>query len=225
MARYFAWDWAVAEAEYLKAIALNPNDATTHHWYSVLLQNLGRPKEALVENEKALALDPASPQINANHAGVLTDLRRYDEAMAELNRLTASNPDFPPYYGYRSSVYWHLGNQEAYVADAVMGMKKSGRLEEAEAFAAGYRKAKLKGACTALIEVLKNKSQREYVSPYEIAVDYALMGDGDHTFEWLEKAYAERSGRMEYTKVEYAFLPFHSDPRFRDLLKRMGLPQ
>jgi tetratricopeptide (TPR) repeat protein len=186
---------------------------------------LGRLEEALAQNEKALALDPASPQINANHASILSDMHRYDDALAELNRLIAANPEFPPYYGVRGLVYWHLGNQDAYVTNAVMGMKKSGRPERAEAFAAGYQKAKLKGACTALIEVLKNRSQREYVSPYEIAVYYALMGDRDHTFEWLEKAYAERSGRMEDVKVEEFFEPFHSDPRYIDLLKRVGLPQ
>jgi TolB-like protein/Tfp pilus assembly protein PilF len=219
------WDWAGAEAEYRKAIGLNPNDATSHHWYADLLSNLGRPKEALAENEKALALDPASPQINANHADFLTQMHRYDDAMAELNRLIAANPEFPPYYGIRSSVYWHLGNQDAYVTDRVMAMKESGRPEWAEAFAVGYRKAKLKGACAALIEVLKNESQREYVSPYQIARYYALMGDRDHTFEWLEKAYAERSGLMESIKTEDVFEPFHSDPRYIDLLKGMGLPQ
>ena len=86
-----------------------------------------------------------------------------------------------------------LANEDAFVADLVMAMKKHGRPERAEAFAAGYRKAKLKGACTALIEVLKNESQREYVSPYDIARSNALMGDRDHTFEWLEKP--TRSGR------------------------------
>jgi TolB-like protein/Tfp pilus assembly protein PilF len=219
------WDWAGAEAEYRKAIGLNPNDATSHHWYGVLLENLGRFKEALAEIEKALALDPASPQINGNHAGILSDMRRYDDALAELNRLIAANPEFPVYYGIRSSVYWRLGNQDAYAADRVIAMEKNGRPERAEAFAAGYRKAKLKGACTALIELLKNESQKEYVSPYEIAVDYAAMGDRDHTFEWLEKAYGERSGRMEYIKNEDFFEPFHSDPRYIDLLKRMGLPK
>jgi serine/threonine protein kinase/tetratricopeptide (TPR) repeat protein len=219
------WDWAGAEAEYRKAIGLNPNDATSHHWYEILLENLGRIKEALTENEKALTLDPASPQINANHTDILSELHRYDDALAELNKLIAANPEFPPYYGYRSLVYWHLGNQDAYVTDSVMAMKKNGRPERAEAFAAGYRKAKLNGACTALIEVLKNESQKQYVSPNEIALHYALMGDRDHTFEWLEKGYAERSGRMEYIKREDFLEPFHSDPRYVDLLKRMGLPQ
>ena len=145
--------------------------------------------------------------------------------MAELTKLIAANPDFPPNYGYRASAYWRLGNQDAYVADVVMNMKKNGRAEWAEAFAAGYQKAKLKGACTALIEVLKNESQREYVAPNEIATYYALMGDRDHTFEWLEKGYAERSGRMEYIKAEDALDPFRSDPRYVDLLRRLGLPQ
>ena len=111
------------------------------------------------------------------------EMHRYDDAMAELNRLLAANPEFPVYCGTRASVYWHLGNQDAYVADEVMAMKKSGRPERAEAFAAGYRKAKLKGAGTALIEVLKNDSRREYVSPNEMVRPYALMGDRDHTFE------------------------------------------
>jgi TolB-like protein len=219
------WDWAGAEAEFRKAIGLNPNDVLSHHWYANLLAILVRFNEALAENEKALALDPASPQINNNHVSILTDMRRYDEAMAEFNKLIAANPEFPPYYAFRGEVYWRLGNHDAFVADWVMGMKKTGRPEQAEAFASGYRKAKLKGACIALIEVLKNRSQREYVSPYEIAVYYALMGDRDHTFEWLEKAYAERSGRMEYVKTEEFFEPFHSDPRYIDLLRRMGFPQ
>src|SRR5258708_1923524 len=114
------WDWAGAEAEYRKAIGLNPNDATSHHWYSALLANLGRSKEALAEIEKALALDPSAPQINANHAGILTDMHRYDDALAEMNRLIAANPEFPVYYGTRGSVYWHLGNQDAAAADSSM---------------------------------------------------------------------------------------------------------
>jgi TolB-like protein len=219
------WDWAGAEAEYRKAIGLNANDAISHHWYALLLQNLGRIKEALAEIERALALDPASPQINANHAGILSDMHRYDDAVAELNGLIAANPEFPPYYGYRRNAYWHMGNQDAAAADEAIEIKKNGRPERAEAFAAGYRKGKVKGACTALIEVLKNESQREYVSPSDMARYYGLMGDRDHTFEWLEKGYAERSSRMEYLKTEDYLEPFHSDPRYIDLLKRMGLPQ
>jgi serine/threonine protein kinase/TolB-like protein len=218
------WDWPGAEGEYRKAIGLNPNDSTSHHWYALLLENLGRLNEALAEIEKALALDPASPQINANHAGILTEMHRYDDALAELNRLIAANPEFPVNYGMRGNLYWRLKNQEAAVADEANAMKKNGRPEWAEAFAAGYRNAKLKGACTALIEVLKKESQREYVSPNEMARYYGLMGDSDHAFEWLEKGYAERSSQMEYLKIEEYLEPFHSDPRYIDLLKRMGLP-
>ena len=152
-------------------------------------------------------------------------MRRVDEGLAELNKLIAANPEFPPFYIFRSRVYWRQGNLDAFVADQIMVLKTSGRLDEAEAFDAGYRKGKLKGACTALIELLKNKSQREYVSPYLIAVNYARMGDRDDAFEWLEKAYAERSGLLEYIKIDEFFVPFHSDPRYIDLLKRMGFPQ
>ena len=219
------WDWAGAEAEYRRAIELNPNDALTHHFYSVLLENLLRLSESMAENEKALALDPSSPQANANEAGLLTDMRRYDEALKKLNILIASDPDFQPYYFVRSVVEWHQGKQDAFAADWATATKMGGRADKAEVFESGYRKAKLKGACTGLIEFLKNKSGTEYVSPYEIAVFYAILDDRDHTFEWLEKAYVEHSGRMEYIKIEDFFEPFHSDPRYLDLLRRMGLPQ
>ena len=219
------WDWPGAEDEYRKAIRLNPNDFTSHHWYALLLENQGRFDEALSEVEKSMALDPASPQANANHAGILTDMHRYGDALAELNRLIAANPEFPVNYGERGDVYWRLGNQDAAVADYATSMKKNGRAEWAEKFTAGYRKAKLNGACTAMIEILKNESQKEYVSPNAIASYYGMMGDRDHTFEWLEKGYAERASRMEYLKVEVYLAPFHSDPRYINLLKRMGLPQ
>ena len=219
------WDWSGAEAEYRKAIELNPNDALSHHFYSLMLENLIRLPESWAENQKALALDPASPQANANQAGLLVDMHRYDEAMRKLADLIAANPDFPAYYGTRAAAYWHLGNEEKFVADMVMAMTKSGRTDKAEALGGGYRKAKLKGACTAMIELLKRKSQTEYVSPFEIATFYAAMEDRDHTFEWLEKAYQERSGRMEYLKADDMLQPLHSDPRFQDLVRRMGLPQ
>ena len=76
-----------------------------------------------------------------------------------------------------------------------------------------------------MIEVLKDESQNEYVSPNDVARYYGLMGDRDQMFEWLEKGYTQRSSRMEYLKVEEYLEPFHSDPHYIDLLKRMGLPQ
>ena len=219
------WDWAGAEAEYRKAAELNPNDATAHHWHSVMLRNLGRIQEALDENQRALALDPASPQLNSNHAGTIRDLGHPEESLAELNKLIAANPDFPPFYVERSLTHWVMGNQDAFVSDEAMAITKDGRPDEAEAFEAGYRKGKLKGAFTAQIELLKKQSLKGYVSPSDFALDYAMMGDRDHTFEWLEKGFAEHSGRMEYIKTEEAFKPFHSDPRYISLLKRMGLPE
>jgi serine/threonine protein kinase len=219
------WDWTGAESEYRKAIALNANDATTHLWHAILLENLGRLSEALAEDEKALALDPGGAQIHAVHASILIHMHRDDEVLTELNGLIAANPEFPPYYLYRAAANWHLGNQDAFVADRVTGLKKNGHSKEAEAFAAGYRQAGLKGACTSAIEVMKDSSQVEHISSYYIAYNYALMGDRDHAFEWLEKAYAERSGQLENMKGEVAFEPLHSDPRYISLLHRMGLPE
>jgi eukaryotic-like serine/threonine-protein kinase len=219
------WDFAGAESEYSRAIALNPNDATAHSWHSVFLENMARFPEAFVEIDKALALDPASPQITANHARVLAHLRRYDDSLSELNRLIAANPDFPVSYGVRAFVYWRLGNQDAFVRDRIAFFRKAGLPERARAFADGYGKGQLRGACTTLIDELKNESQREYVSPLEIASAYGLMGDRNHSFEWLEKGYAERSGRMEYIKTDYFFDGIRSDPRYASLLRRMRFPE
>ena len=80
----------------------------------------------MAENEKALALDPSSPQINGNHAAILIDLHHYDDALAELNKLILANPEFPNFYGNRALVYFHTGNEEAFVADVAMEMKKMG---------------------------------------------------------------------------------------------------
>lgn len=219
------WDWAGAEAEYRKAIGLNPNDVTTHHWYGLLLENLGRLNEALAEVDKGLALDPASPQMNANHSGILIDMHRSDEALALLNGLIAANPEFPVNYAMRGNVYWLQRNQDAAVANWVMEMKANGRPEWAEALAAGYRQGKMKGACEGMLAAVKSEKQTQYVSPNELARFYGLMGDRNNMFEWLEKGYAGRAGRMEYLKTEVYLEPYHSDPRYIDLLKRMGLPQ
>jgi serine/threonine protein kinase/tetratricopeptide (TPR) repeat protein len=219
------WDWAGAEAEYRKAIGLNPNDVTTHHWYALLLENLGRFNEALAEIEKGLALDPASSQMNANRGGILIDMHRSDEALTLSNGLIAANPEFPVNYVVRGNVYWLRGNQDAAVADWGMEMKTAGRPEWAEALAAGYRQGKMKGACEGMLAVLKSEKQTQYVSPNELARFYGLMGDRDHMFEWLEKGYDGRAGRMEYLKTEVYLEPYRSDPRYIDLLKRMGLPQ
>ena len=204
---------------------MNPNDVTTHHWYALLLQNLGRFNEALAEIERGLALDPASPQMNANRSGILVSMRRYDEALALSNELIAANPEFPVNYEMRGNVYWLRGKQDAAVADWGMQMKTAGRPEWAEAFAAGYRQGKVKGACEGLLAVLKSETQTGYVSPNELARLYGLMGDPDHMFEWLEKGHAGRAGRMEYLKTEVYLEPYRSEPRYIDLLKRMGLPQ
>ena len=219
------WDWAGAESEYRNAIALNPNDPTSHHWHAVMLDNLGRFPEALAEVEKARALDPASPQIQSNQVAILHHLHRSDDAMAEVNSLIASNPDFPVSYGLRAHLYRALGDESGFVANLTSQLAKSGYPERAAVFSAGYRKAKLNGACSALIEELKKESSKGYVAPYDIAVQYGYMGDRDHAFEWLEKDFTNHSGRMEYIKVEDAFDSMHSDPRFDDLLHRMGMPQ
>ena len=125
----------------------------------------------------------------------------------------------------RAGLYWRRGNQDAFVADWVKHLVKMGQVETGDAFLTGYRKAGMRGACTVAIELLKKKSRTEYVSPFEFAKYYAAMGDHDHAFEWLERGFTGHSIRMEYIKTEPLLDGLRTDPRYVDLLRRMGLSQ
>lgn len=221
----FEWDWAGAETEYRKAISLNPNEPLPHLWYSILLANVGRIKESDDERRKAQALDPSSMQINRLVAESLLATHREDEAIAELDKLIAANPRFGPFYETRAEAHLRRGDQNAFVSDLATAMMKHGRSERATALTAGFKKGGLKGAARAVIGVLNQESHTKYVSAYSMARWYALIGEPDRAFELLEKAFAERDSDLEYIKTEFLFEDLHGNPRYRDLLRRMGLPQ
>jgi Tfp pilus assembly protein PilF len=217
----YDWDWAGAEKEYKLAIELNPNYATAHHRYSLFLPVMGRLDEAVSEAKKAQELDPLSLIINENVGDVLFLARRYDEAEQQLRKTLELDPNFFVAHGTLAKVYDAQGMYEKSLDVALTG--------EPPEVIAGVKKiyaaSGIKGVWRDRLDELLEDSKREYVSSYNIALQYARLGDNDKAFERLEKALEERSILFTYLIADPRFDGLRRDPRFADLMRRAGLRQ
>ncbi len=219
----FDWDWPGAEREYKRALELNPNSVDAHWQYALfLVRIMGRLDEGIAEAQRALELDPLSPLTNVVLASNYLRSRRYDEAIAQYKRALELDPNNG---AAQENVAWCYTLKGMY-PEALAEYKKLGEfpyLEHARLVylyaASGRRKEALKA-----IQELRRLSVRQYVDPFDMAIAYAGLGDKDSVFEWLRKAYDERSEEMTVLKAEPFFDPLRSDPRFRDLLRRMNFP-
>ncbi len=214
------FDWAGAEKEYKRAIELDPNYANAHYFYAfTCLVPLGRMQEAIQEIKKALDLDPLSPIINANLGRTLIMARRYDEATQQLRKTL----DLEPTFGIA-----HHGLSELYEAQGKYAEARAERIKAAQIWGDDtpnfFRQPGAKGYWQALLQYHLQLQQRQYVLVWLIAADYVGIGDKDKAFESLEKGYQEHDEFAPYLR-EPAFDGIRSDPRYADLLRRMGLPQ
>ncbi|MBI1813484.1 MAG: tetratricopeptide repeat protein [Deltaproteobacteria bacterium] len=219
------WDWLAAEGEWKRALQLNPNYATAHHWYGMFWSNRGRADEAIAEVKRAQELDPLSLIISTARAVVLYHARRYDEAVDQAHRTLAMDPKFARTHWVLGVVYLQQGMNE----EAIAELQAARQLEDGQRVLAqlGYTYAvsgRTSDAQKALND-LNELSQRHYVDPFSIAVIYTGLGDKDRAFEWLGRAYEERSSGLMLLKVEPLFDSVRSDPRFTALLKKVGLDQ
>ena len=200
-----------AEPEFRRAIELNPNNAAAHYFYAFLyLMPENRIDQSLEEFRIALTLDPLSPIVNMNYGLTLMTAHRYSEAASQIEKLLERDPSFGPGYFYLSQVYASTGHY----ADAVKEGEKSSRAPKNKSFspdAQGYLKLMLDPVNSA--------------PPTNIAVTYALVGDRDKAFEYLEKAYADRDSELMACIRFPAFDILHGDPRYASLMSRLGLPQ
>jgi tetratricopeptide (TPR) repeat protein len=211
------WNWKVAEAEFQRAIELNPNYATAHHWYALHLLGIGKPEQAIEEIYRARESDPLSLPINADVGYVLYCARRYEEAITEYKKALELKPDFPMAL---------QGLAQTYV--------KSGKPKEAVALVARLPDD-LKNGCTAgyldavagerdeakrILAGEIQRSAREYVSPTCIALVHNGLGDTDRALFWLEKSYREHAPDLSSLQ-EPMFDGLRSDPRFIDLATRV----
>ena len=207
------WKWNEAEKEFRRAIELNPNDASAHYFYAFLfLMPENRIDQSLEEFRTALSLDPLSGIMNMNYGLTLMVAHRNPEAITQIQRVLERDPSFSPGHFYLSQVYLSVGRY----ADAVSELQKT---VLARAAGPGSGTPDLLG----YIKLLTTPGSLG--PPTNIAVSYALAGDRNKAFEYLEKAYAEQDSELLACIRFPAFDPLRSDPRFKDLMRRLGLPE
>jgi serine/threonine protein kinase/tetratricopeptide (TPR) repeat protein len=210
----YEWDWPAAEAEYKRAIALNPNYATARQWYAEFLTAVGRFDEAAEQGKKALELDPMSPIINAVVAFNSTMARRYDVAIEQGLRTTQLFPDFMPGHAYLGLAQLEAGKPN----DAIASFERSQKLQDIVVVATwlirAHRAAGDAATAERMRKELEARGKREYLPPYYMAALYAHRGELDHAFAELERAVRERTGALVWTKVDPAWDPVRGDARF-----------
>jgi serine/threonine-protein kinase len=220
----YEWDWSGTEQEYRRAFQLNPEYATAHHWYAWYLATMGRHDEAVASIERARNLDPASPVIHSRVGLFLYFARRYERALEECRKSIDMDPTFAWGHSGLGSVYLQIGR----LADGVTEIEKALALAQRGVVEMGYlghayAVAGRKSEARKLLAELKDMSAKHYVPPIHLAVIHTGLGENDAAFEWLEKAYGERSLQSWYLP-DPRWDPLRRDPRFQDLLRRMGLP-
>jgi DNA-binding winged helix-turn-helix (wHTH) protein/Flp pilus assembly protein TadD len=218
------WDWQGSEREFRRAIELNPNYATAHHWYAEHLMWLGRFDEALRESDRARELDPLSVIIATDHGAILFYSRRYDLAINYLQALLEKAPDFPRAAHLLIQAYVEKGMYK----QAVKEMKT-----QATSYGDGPSYWQLSGyvygragevkLARRELEKLEKRDQKEQLSPESIIRVYLAVGNKEEALSDLEKAYAGHYNNLTALKVDPVFDPLRSDPRYQDLMGRVGL--
>ncbi len=219
------WDWSAAEREFRRAIELDPNLAFGHLGYGYLLVLLRRPDEAWTELKTAQALDPLSQVVGQTLVISLYDARRYDEAIDLINQSLELYPDSVALHDWLGDIYTQKGKEPlavaAYLKAEELGGSSPARIA---ALRNASRKSGLRGFWQSKIGLDEDPTSPGFTA-YDVANDYAVVGDRDHSLLWLEKAYADRDWRLVEVAVEPRFDVLRSDPRFQDLLRRLNLPQ
>jgi TolB-like protein len=216
------WGWPASEREFRRAIALNPNYATAHHWYAEHLMWLGRFEEALSESERARQLDPLSLIIAADNGAILYYARRYDEAIDRLRAVRAVDPTLS-----RTQLLVAVYTENRMFDQALAEEERWRPLVPApvhlSTLAYVYGRAGRTAEARQSIEELVRASERQPVQARVFAWSYAGLHDTEQTLAWLEKAAAERSGEMVSIKVNPAYDFLREEARFQRLLGQVGL--
>jgi serine/threonine protein kinase/Tfp pilus assembly protein PilF len=222
----YDWDRAEAEIELKRAIDLNPNYAAAHQEYGGLLESVERFDQAVAERKRAQELNPLSPIATADVGYPLYYARRYDQAIEHYRRALELDPNFFWSHLWIGQAEVQQGKYQEAIVDINRAVALSAgntraiaTLGHAQAVAGNKKEAQV------VLNQLMERSRQGYVSPYYFALLYTGLGEKDLALEWLEKAYDERQPYLYLLKVEPVFDGLHSDPRFQDLLRRLGLAQ
>jgi eukaryotic-like serine/threonine-protein kinase len=225
----YDWDFAGGEAEYKKAFELDPNDAAGHWWYAYNIAMIGgREQEALAEINRAHQLDPLSLVISVTAGYVPIFARQYEEAIVACKKVAKENPTFALAHSCLRDAYWGKGMYPQVIEEAKAFGQLSGDRDESEfasALEQGFRSAGWKSALAKGIEIRQAQRKTGYASAYGIASMYAELGEKDRAFRWFDTAYQERDLSLLGLKTDFSLDPIRSDPRFSELVRKVGLPQ
>ena len=178
--------------------------------------------------KRALEGDPLNLTFNTSLGAGYTEARQYELALDQFNKTLEIDANYASAHDNLSRTYLNMGKFDLWLEEWRKGATLANDREElaiAEEAARLYKVGGFRVAVSRIVELRKELAQRRYVDPSDIAYACALLGDKEQVFLWLEKAYAERAGGLQVIKVVLPMDPFRSDPRYLDLLKRMGLPQ
>jgi TolB-like protein/DNA-binding winged helix-turn-helix (wHTH) protein/Flp pilus assembly protein TadD len=217
------WQWAEADSEYKRALELNPNDAAAHRGLANWLLYQGRVNEALTWSRRARELDPVGDS-NVGMGWILFCARRYDDAIDELRSKLAVRPN-------DAAALWVLGfvlTAKDRPEEAIPVLEKAVSVSDRSPGIIGvlvraYAHAGRRTDAVRLLAELKRRKQTSYVPAAAFVNAYLGLGDSEQAFAWLEQAYKEQSNILQFIKVLPAFDPVREDPRFRDLVRRVGL--
>lgn len=219
----YDWDLAGAEREYKRAIELSPHYATAHQWYAVHLAVRGSHQKAVAEIKQALELDPLSLIINTNVAWVFYFARQYDEVVEQSQKTLELDPNFVSAHWMLGQGYRQKGMHDKAIAEFQRAVQLSPDPNHVADLGHAYAVAGRRAEAQKIVNELRELSKRRYFPPYFIALIYVGLDDKNQAFEWLEKAFAERSANLTVLKAEPMFDPIRDDPRFQALLQRIGL--
>ncbi|MGB6829793.1 MAG: tetratricopeptide repeat protein, partial [Terracidiphilus sp.] len=216
------WDWPVAEAEFHRALELNPNSATNHEKYAFYLVRTGHPNEALAEIQRSVDLDPVSGSTFHAEGFVYYFSHQYHQALDVARTVRGLKINLSDWNLLTGASFAEKGMY----GDAITAFLKSGN----GAYALGhlgnaYARAGRKQAAQRLIIQLEQDVQKQGVGRYEIALIYAGLGDSRGAFKWLDDAYRAHDVGLVYLKVDPCLDSLRADPRFEDLVRRVGLAQ
>jgi len=222
---YVDFNFPAAERAYQRLLELNPNDAVSRFGYAHILLILGRPDEALQQDERAVAVDPLDDVVRTFYAGHLALARRYDEALAQASAVLGRQPNDV----MASTVVWlvrHVKQQYAEVIPSLAATYElTGRPAVAEALRRGYAEAGYAEALRRATTVELERHAGQGGTAWDAATNYAMAGDLALSLDWLERAYADRDPNLPFIGCNPIFDPLRAEPRFQALLQKMNLPQ
>jgi serine/threonine protein kinase/Tfp pilus assembly protein PilF len=221
----YDWQWSEAQAEFKRSLKLNPVHPTANHWFAEFLMTMGRHQEVIAAMKKSQDLDPLSLIISVAIGWAFYMARRYDEAIEQLRRTVELDPNYPVTYWILGLLLRKIGQYEAAIAEGEKGVQLSGgstlmKAALAQSLAtAGQREKSLH-----ILDELTKLSRHKYVAPYFFAGVHTGLGEADRAMEYLEKSFEEHSHWLIYLHLDPGMDGLRSDPRFLELLQRVGLP-